>query len=312
MKPEAFHQPSRLPQSAQQTILIAGASGLIGSAFTRVAVAHGHSVRHLVRRQPRTGAEFEWNPAEHGIDSKALNGVDTVLNLSGASISKMPWSASYKTALLSSRLDATRTLVSAINDMDAPPTRLLSGSAVGIYGDHPDVKTLTERDSGTGFLAELCQAWESAAEQVSERTAVTLLRTGLVLSAEGGMLPVVARIAKLGGAGKLGNGRQIWPWISIDDYCRALLHLVQSQLVGPVNLAAPSATSAAQFMRTLASVLHRPYLLPAPGFALRAVLGGAANELLLSNQPATPEKLEADGFRFEDTDLRAVLERLLG
>jgi uncharacterized protein (TIGR01777 family) len=312
MKPEAFHQPAKLPSSARQTILIAGASGLIGTAFTRAAETQGHTVRRLVRRPPTSSAEFAWNPKAHTIDPDALEGVTAVLNLSGASISKMPWSTAYKSELMSSRIDATNTLVTAINGMDAPPLRLLSGSAVGIYGDHPDVDTLSESDTGSGFLAELCQAWEAAALTVNESTRVTLLRTGLVLSQDGGMLPVVTRIAKLGGAGRLGTGRQVWPWISVDDYCRALLHLLQSDLDGPVNMAAPASTSAAEFMRTLASVLKRPYLLPAPSFALRALLGDAANELLLSNQPAKPTRLESDGFQFGDTQLRPLLERLLG
>lgn len=311
MKPEAFHHPSKLPSSARQTILVAGASGLIGSAFTRAAEARGHTVRHLVRRAPKRSAEFEWNPTAHVINPDSLEGVDAVLNLSGASISKMPWTKTYRAELIASRLDSTNTLVAAINAMDAPPTRLLSGSAVGIYGDHPEVETLTESDSGSGFLAQLCEAWESAARAVTTPTRVTLLRTGLVLSADGGMLPVVARIAKLGGAGRLGNGRQVWPWIGIDDYSHALLHLLQSQLEGPVNMVAPANTSAAEFMRTLASVLKRPYLLPAPSFALRALLGEAAHELLLSNQPAQPTRLEADGFHFADTQLRPLLERLL-
>lgn len=311
MRPEAFHQPNKPPSSARQIILIAGASGLIGTAFTRAAEAQGHTVRHLVRRPPKTSREFEWNPAEHTLDPDALEGVDAVLNLSGASISKMPWSKAYKSQLISSRLDATHTLVAAINAMDAPPKRLLSGSAVGIYGNRSDVETIPTDQTGTGFLAELCQDWEAAALETNTVTSVILLRTGLVLSADGGMLPVVARITRLGGAGRLGNGRQVWPWISLDDYCSALLHLVQSDVHGPVNMVAPSRTSAAEFMRTLAAVLKRPYLLPAPSFALRTLLGDAADELLLSSQPVNPSQLDADGFRFADTELRPLLERLL-
>jgi NAD dependent epimerase/dehydratase family enzyme len=125
------------------------------------------------------------------------------------------------------------------------------------------------------------------------------------------MLPVVTRIAKLGGAGKLGNGQQHWPWISVNDYCLALLHLVQSPLSGPVNMTAPVSSTAAEFMRTLAAVVHRPYLLPAPAFALKALLGEAADELLLSNQPVHPSQLLSSGFSFSDTDLHSVLTRLL-
>lgn len=311
MKPDAFPKPSLLPSSERKTLVIAGASGLIGSALTPAAQAQGHTVRHLVRRAPEHSNEFQWNPAAHFIDPDALLDADVVVNLSGASISKMPWTARYKHELLQSRLDATQTLVHAMNTMDAPPSRFLSGSAVGIYGHASSDAPLTEDSRGTGFLAELCQQWEDAALTVQPKTAVTLLRTGLVLSHRGGMLPVVARIARLGGAGKLGNGRQHWPWISIDDYTAALLHIVQSGLTGPVNLSAPTQTTAAEFMRTLANVLHRPYLLPAPAFALKAVLGDAGRDLLLANQPVAPAKLHADGFRFRDTNLRLLLERLL-
>lgn len=311
MKPDAFPKPSLRPSQQRKVLVIAGASGLIGSALTPLAEAQGHTVRHLVRHTPRGNHEFEWNPSAHHIEADALVDADVVVNLSGASISKMPWTARYKRELLQSRLDATETLVHAMNAMDAPPGRFLSGSAVGIYGNASGDTPLTEDSHGTGFLADLCEEWENAALKVRPETAVTLLRTGLVLSNRGGMLPVVARIARLGGAGKLGNGRQHWPWISIDDYCTALLHMLQSGLSGPVNLTAPVKTTAAEFMRTLAEVLHRPYLLPAPAFALKAVLGDAGRDLLLANQPVSPAKLQDDGFTFRDTNLRALLERLL-
>jgi uncharacterized protein (TIGR01777 family) len=311
MKPEAFPTPTLLPSAQRRTIIIAGASGLIGTAFTDSAIEAGHTVRHLVRRTPAAQHEFVWNPAQHTIDPEALEGVDVVLNLSGASISKMPWTKSYKAVLRSSRLDATSTLVNAMRSMDAAPSLFLSGSAVGIYGSVADGETIHDDHTGDGFLATLCKDWEAAAKEAEPATTVTLLRTGLVLSQDGGMLPVVTRIAKLGGAGKLGNGQQHWPWISVNDYCLALLHLVQSPLSGPVNMTAPVSSTAAEFMRTLAAVVHRPYLLPAPAFALKALLGEAADELLLSNQPVHPSQLLSSGFSFSDTNLRSVLTRLL-
>lgn len=312
MKPDAFAKPSMLPSEQRKLIVIAGASGLIGSALTPQLELQGHTVRHLVRRAPRASREFEWNPSERHLDSDALIDADVVINLSGASISKMPWTARYKRELTQSRLDATHTLVRAIHAMDTPPSQFLSGSAVGIYGSPTADTRLTEGSpSGAGFLAELCVAWEAAALEVQPPTRVVLLRTGLVLSGDGGMLPVVSKITRLGGAGKLGNGRQIWPWVSVHDYVAAVLHILQSSLTGPVNLSAPTSTTAAQFMRTLANVLHRPYLLPAPAFALTTLLGDAARELLLANQPVQPQKLIQDGFVFRDTELRSVLERLL-
>lgn len=315
MKPEAFHTPQRDADRQRQTILIAGASGLIGTAFTRRARELGHTVRHLVRRAPVAEGEFAWNPASSKIDHAAFSGVDTVINLSGASISKMPWTKRYRDELRTSRLDATNTLVTTINGLENPPTRLLSGSAVGIYGNRGDDSPVTEQtqtnSADAGFLEGLCTLWEDAARQTDARTPVTLLRTGLVLGTEGGMLPVVTRIAKLGGAGPLGSGRQHWPWISLRDYTNALLHLMDADLTGPVNLVSPTQTTAAEFMRTLAHVVHRPYLLPAPAFALKTLLGDAADELLLSNQPVVPERLLTDGFAFADVDLADLLRRLL-
>ena len=317
MKPEAFAEPNLEP-SRSKTILISGASGLIGTAFTAAARKKGHTVRHLVRRSPAAADEFSFAPERGEVDDRAFEGVDIVINLSGASISKMPWTKRYKQLLVKSRLDATNTIVAAINRMDAPPTQFLSGSAVGIYGSHASDTPLDESASGTGFLADLCRDWEDAALAAEPKTSVTLLRTGLVLSATGGMLPVVSRITKLGGAGRLGSGRQHWPWISIDDYTAALVHLAgldsrnPAVLRGPVNLCVPEACTEAEFMRTLASVLHRPYLLPAPAFALKLVLGDAADELLLANQPAVPKRLLNTGFRFTDVNLRGLLQRELG
>lgn len=317
MKPEAFAQPNRQP-SHSKTLLISGASGLIGTAVTAAARKKGHEVRHLVRRSPAAAHEFSFAPERGEVDERAFEGVDAVINLSGASISKMPWTTRYKELLVRSRLDATNTIVAAINRMDVPPAQLLSGSAVGIYGSHSSDAPLDESASGTGFLADLCRQWEDAALAAEPKTSVTLLRTGLVLSATGGMLPVVSRITKLGGAGRLGSGRQHWPWISLSDYTAALLYLTglesrnPSVVRGPVNLCVPEATTEAEFMRTLATVLHRPYLLPAPAFALKLLLGDAANELLLANQPAVPKRLLNAGFRFTDVNLRGFLQRELG
>lgn len=312
MKPAAFAAPKLLPAAQRRTIVIAGASGLIGSAFSERARQLGHTVRSLVRRAPSADSEFEWHPETGHIDAAALQGADVVLNLSGASISKMPWTRQYREVLTTSRLAATNTLVQAINDADAPPAILLSGSAVGIYGSSPSNTPLTESASGTGFLAQLCAQWEAAAANVRPETTLTLLRTSLVLSGSGGMLPVVARLTRLGAAGPLGNGKQHWPWISIDDYVAALLRLIAQPVSGPVNMASPTLTTAAEFMRTLAHVLHRPYALPAPAFALRLALGQAAENLLLANQPVSVDKLANAGFTAHDTDLEATLARLLG
>jgi uncharacterized protein (TIGR01777 family) len=296
--------------SGARTILIGGGSGFIGTELARQLRADGHTVLILVRRPARTPTERSWDPEARWIPNAVVEGADAVVNLSGASISRLPWTLPYKREILQSRVLATGTLSDAILRAENPPEVFLSGSAVGFYGDRPG-EVLTEASPlGTGFLAKVTDAWERAAAPAAERTRVVTARTGLVVGKGGGALKPLALLAKLGLAGPVGSGEQIWPWISLYDEAAALRHLLFSDLEGPVNLAGPRPAPAAEVVRTLADDLHRPYWLPAPAWALRTALADAGRDLLLADQNVSSQKLQFNGFTFRDQTIGDALAHL--
>jgi uncharacterized protein (TIGR01777 family) len=296
--------------SGAQTVLIAGGSGFIGTELTRQLRAEGHTVLILVRRPARTPTERSWDPEARWIPSAVVEGVDAIVNLSGASISKLPWTLPYKREILQSRVLATSTLVDAIARAENPPSVFISGSAVGFYGDRPG-ETLTEASPlGTGFLAKVTDAWERAAAPAAARTRLVTARTGLVVGKGGGALKPLTLLAKLGLAGPVGSGEQIWPWISLYDEAAALRYLLTSDLSGPVNLVGPRPAPASEVVRTLAEDLHRPYWLPAPAWALKAALADAGRDLLLADQDVSAQKLLFNGFTFRDGTIEAALSQI--
>lgn len=292
------------------SVLIAGGSGFIGSELTRQLEQAGDTVLRLVRRPARTPSERSWDPEAGWIKTSLVEGVDAVVNLSGASISRLPWTLPYKREILQSRLQATGTLVQAIQRAENPPAVFLSGSAVGFYGDRPG-ELLTESSvQGSGFLAKVTEAWERAAAPAAARSRVVTLRTGLVVGRGGGALKPLTLLAKAGLAGPVGSGEQIWPWVSLHDEAAAIRHLLDSELAGPVNIVGPEPVPAATVVRELAESLHRPYWLPAPSWALKAALADAGRDLLLADQNVSSQKLTADGFTFRDTTFDAALAAL--
>lgn len=295
------------------TVLIAGASGMIGTELGRQLADAGHRVVRLVRRPASGPDERQWDPAAGILAADALDDVDAVVNLSGASISRLPWTARYKREILSSRLSATSTLATAIGRAAVPPSVFISGSAVGFYGDRPGERLDEDSAPGTAFLAKVVIAWEDAAQEAaSDGTRVVLVRTGLVLG-NGGALTPLKIIAKLGGAGPLGSGRQVWPWISLHDEAAAILHLITaSTLSGPVNLVAPRPVTSSELNRDLAQLLRRPFWLPAPRWAIVAALGDAGRELLLADQDISAKRLTDDGFRFTHAEVQGALRAALG
>ncbi|TIH39922.1 TIGR01777 family oxidoreductase [Subtercola vilae] len=297
-------------QTNDKTVLISGGSGFIGTELTRQLVADGYRVVHLVRHPTRNPNERMWDPDAGWLNSETVERSDAVVNLSGASISRLPWTLAYKRTILESRVNATNTLARVIAKAKNPPEVFLSGSAVGFYGDRPG-EILTEQSSvGTGFLPKVVDAWERASRIASPASRVVNFRTGVVLG-QGGIVSTLSTIAKLGGAGPLGSGRQHWPWISLHDEAAAIRHLITSQLSGPVNLAAPISATAAEIMREIAHRVHRPYWLPAPRWAITTALADAGRELILADQNQSSELLAADGFSFADTDLGATLDQAL-
>ncbi|MGN6199427.1 TIGR01777 family oxidoreductase [Humibacter sp.] len=301
---------SETDSRGRRRIVIAGASGMIGGALARRLQASGDKVVRLVRRPARGADEVQWEPAAGILDAAVLNGADAVVSLSGAPTSRLPWTPAYKKVILESRLDVTRTIVDAIHAAERTPSVFVSASAVGFYGDRGDEDLTESSPRGYGFLSAVVDAWEAEAWRASDFTRVAIVRTGLVVGRLGAM-PPLRLLARAGLAGPIGSGRQWWPWISLHDEVAAIDHIIGSGLSGPVNLAGPTPTTEAEFMRTLAERMHRPYGVPAPAFALRLALRDAAQELMLSSQRMLPTALLTDGFRFRDETVGAALAAYL-
>ena len=292
-----------------QTVAVTGASGLIGTALTAALEERGDRVIPVGRRPPVGGVA--WDPVVRRIDEAALEGVDAVIHLAGESIDGR-WTSSKKRRILDSRVEGTEVLVGALSNLDRPPAVVVSASAVGFYGDRGDEELTEDSEPGTGFLAEVCERWEAAAVPIaSPDTRLVLARTGIVCTPDGGALGRMLALTRLGLGGRLGNGRQWWSWITLEDEVRALLHLLDTPVAGPVNLVAPGSCRNAEFVRTLARALRRPAVLPAPALALRAVLGEMANGLLLASARVRPVRLEDSGFTFKSPDFTVAISELL-
>jgi uncharacterized protein (TIGR01777 family) len=298
-------------------VAVTGASGLIGSALVEALRSDGHEVLRLVRRTPRTADEHRWDPQHHRIDPLLLDDVDAVVNLAGAPIRPRPWTRSYKERLLTSRLDATTTIsealaVAAAKDPDRRRV-LLSASAVGYYGDTGSRPVDESTPPGTDFLAGLCARWEAATAPAEEAgVRVALLRTGLVIGRGAMLVQVLGLVFRAGLGGRLGSGRQYWPWISLQDEIDAIRFLLTADVSGPVNLTAPSPVTNAEFTREFGRVVHRPTVLAVPGFAISALLGEFARSSILGGQRASSAKLTGAGFSFTHTRLERALRTALG
>jgi len=294
-------------------VAITGSTGLIGSALSPHLTEAGHEAVRVVRRDP-TGADIAWSPSDGLIDQNAFEGIDAVVHLAGAGIADHRWTVKYKQELLQSRLQGTALLAKTIAATLNGPRVLLSGSAIGFYGERGDEELNEASSAGSGFLADLCTQWEQAtAVAESADIRVTHLRTGIVLSANGGALKKQLPLFKAGLGGKMGNGNQWQSWISIDDEVAAISHLLTADISGPVNLTAPNPVTNAQFTAALGNALHRPTFLPIPRFGPRLLLGRElADNLLFSGQRVLPTKLSADAsFTFRHAELAEALESLL-
>jgi len=293
-------------------IAVSGASGLIGGALLPALRADGHEVLTLVRRTPRTVDEHRWDPQHRRIDPTLLADVDAVINLGGTPIRPRPFTAGYKERLLRSRIDATTTiseaLAAAVAADPGRPRVLLSASAVGYYGDTGS-RTVTEQEpAGEDFLAQLCAQWEAAtapAEAAGVR--VVRLRTGLVVDRKAMLMQILGRVFRLGLGGRMGSGQQYWPWISLTDVVGAVRHLLTTDVSGPVNVTGPAPVTNAEFTRELARQVHRPAVLPVPGFAINLALGEFGRSSVTAGQRALPARLEESGYRFTHPDFVSAL-----
>lgn len=292
-------------------VAITGASGFLGSGLAAFLQTGGHEVIRLERR--RDGDGVFWDPMGGEIDAASLEGLDAVIHLAGENLAGGRWTPAFKARILESRVRGTDLLARTMARLGRPPKTWLSASAIGIYGSG-EAPATEERGPGTGFLADVCQAWEAAtgpAEEAGVR--VTHLRLGVVLGAQGGALRQALPAFRLGLGGAFGSGRQGWSWISRDDALGAIHFLLyRDDLGGPVNLVAPNPVSNLEFARTLARVLGRPALLRLEAWQLRLALGEMADEVLLASQWVLPSRLQSAGFNFYYPDLEGALRSELG
>ncbi len=295
----------------RRTIAITGASGLIGRALADHLSARGDIVVRLVRRLPHSPVERQWDPDREWLDPASLADVDTVVNLAGAGVGDHRWTTSHREAILTSRVSGTRTLVTAILAAGRP-IALVNGSAVGYYGDRGEEILTEESPAGLGFLSEVVRAWEGATRPLADAgLAVSMARTGIVLAPDGGALAPLLRLARLGLGGPIGSGRQFWPVISLTDEVAALTFLIDHpDLTGPVNVVGVEPVRQRDLMSALGALLHRPAVLPAPKFAVRAVIGEFAGEITAS-QRVLPERLRAAGFEHRHSTVAAALASIL-
>jgi uncharacterized protein len=293
-------------------VVVTGASGLIGSALVPHLRARGHQVITLVRRPPKAADEVPWQPGTP-LDPATLAGVRGAVHLAGAGVGDHRWTDEYKNTILRSRVDGTRTLVDALSALDPSPQVLVSGAAIGVYGDRGEEELPETAAPGQGFLAEVVLAWEAEANRAAAAgIRVAMARTGLVMARTGGAFERLLALTRLGLAGPIGSGRQWWSWITLDDEVAALTFLLESESVqGPVNLTAPDPRRQLEVTRAIASRLRRPALLPAPGFGLRLVLGEFAGDILAS-QRVIPQRLLDAGFAFGQPDLAAGADWITG
>jgi uncharacterized protein (TIGR01777 family) len=294
---------------ANLRILVSGASGFIGTEFVRQLEADGHTVIRLVRAKPKTSNELQWSPSTGTLDPTVLETVDAVVNLSGASTGRVPWTKRWRKQIRDSRIDATRTLAAAITSAAHPPTVFLSGSAIGYYGDRPDEQLTEQSAKGTGFFPDVVGAWEAAAQAVPNGTRVVTFRTGVVVGRGGAFTPLVP-LTRAGLGSRFGSGRQDWSWISLYDEAAAIRHLLTSTINGPVNLTAPTSATSDQVTSALARRMRRPYIFRIPAWVVTTLLGDAGRDLLLTSERVAPERLLADGFEFRYETVESAIDAM--
>lgn len=304
--------PDRFEERAMSTkILVSGSSGLIGSALVPALQDNGYQVTHLVRGYSSSQNQVSWNPGE-AIRPETVSGYDAVVHLAGESIVGR-WTEAKKARIRESRIVGTRNLAEALAKARQRPQVLVCSSAIGYYGNRGEEILREESPSGSGFLADVCLGWESANVPASQAGIRTVqIRTGIVLSKDGGALAKMLMPFRLGVGGKMGSGQQWWSWIALPDMVGTILHALKTDsLRGPVNAVAPNPVRNSEFTKILGTVLSRPTIFPMPAFAARLALGEMADELLLASQRVEPSRLKGTGYVFQQPELKPALEKLL-
>ncbi len=293
-------------------ILVAGGSGFLGTALRAHLARGGHSVTQLVRSEPSTPSQVQWDPYRGNLTASAVSEADTVVNLAGAPLAHWPWTASYKETILKSRLETTGTIARTIAGLDHPPA-LVNAGGINYYGDRGDELLDEESAPGRGYLAEVSRQWDEAPQVAADAGArVVRLRTAVVLHRSGGSLKPILLPFRLGAGGRLGDGRQFFPTISLVDYVAAVSRLVvDSTLEGPFNLVAPVVATNAEFTEALGRALHRPTFARVPDFAIKAIGGGGLSTLVLGSVNAVPRRLIEAGFAFQHPTVAEQLDAAL-
>ena len=304
---------SRFRKRNTMRIAITGSRGLVGSELVPFLTTGGHQVTHITRTQSEPD-DIVWNPQQGQLDPTALEGVDVAVHLAGENIAGRRWNTQQKKRILDSRVNGTRLLCKKLATLQNPPQVLVSASAIGVYGDRGSEVMSETSDPGEGFLTDVATQWEAATQAASDRgIRVVHLRFGIILSRRGGALAKMLTPFRLGGGGIVGDGKQYWSWITLDDTVAAILHaLMTDTLTGPVNVVAPQPVTNREFTKTLGRVLTRPTIVPMPGFLARLVLGEMADDLLLASLRVNPQRLIETGFAFQHAELETALRHLLG
>lgn len=292
-------------------ILISGATGLVGKHLIPTLKAKNHEVYKLVRKTPKNSDEIEWN-AEKGFNEKEqakLENFDAVVHLAGDNVASENWSDEKKRKIRDSRVVGTRVLVEALKKTKNPPKVFVSASAVGFYGDRQDEILTEDSKQGTGFLTDVCTAWEDEIVKAEEFARVVFLRIGVVLAKDGGALEKMLTPFKFGVGGTIGSGKQWMSWIALDDLIKIIHFALENEnLRGAVNAVAPNPVTNAEFTETLGAVLHRPTVLPVPEFAIKLLFGEMGTTLLLQGARVLPKKLIDAGFDFQFTNLEDAMK----
>lgn len=294
-------------------VLLAGSSGLVGIALILALKKQGHEVTRLVRKKSPEENTFLWAPAQGEIDEKALVGQDAVINMCGDNVASGLWTTKKRKRILESRTQTTRLLVTKMKEMASPPKVFINASAMGFYGDQGETLLSEDHPCGEGFLAEVCQKWEEAADEIKgSPVRLIKLRIGVVLDLEGGALQKMLPAFKCGVAGRLGSGKQYMSWISLADVINIILFTLENESVsGAINTVAPNPVTNSEFTQALGKVLGRPTILPAPAFALKLALGDMAKEMLLASTRVSSQKLIDAGYTFQDENLEDALRNIL-
>lgn len=293
-------------------IAVTGSHGLVGTAMIPAMTKREYQVTRLVRGQAGVGSVV-WDPTAESFDSSVLQGVDAVVHLAGENVASSRWTSQVKERIRRSRVQGTRILAEGLAAMPTPPRIFISASAIGYYGDCGDELLDEDSPAGNGFLADTALQWEAATQPASDAgIRVVRMRIGVILSPRGGALAKMLLPFKLGAGGRVGNGRQWWSWIALDDVVGAILHLLSNDAIsGPVNVVSPNPVSNSVFTKILGRELKRPTIFPMPAVVARIVLGEMANELLLASTRVQPERLLETGYQFQQPELSAALQCLL-